>query len=56
MQDCIENVRLQLSGHGTVLVRKSGTEPVIRLKVEDEDDELAQKCADEILTVINRYA
>lgn len=56
VQDCIENVRLQLSGHGTVLVRKSGTEPVIRLKVEDEDDELAQKCADEILTVINRYA
>lgn len=56
VQNCIENARLQLTGHGTVLVRKSGTEPVIRLKVEDEDGVLAQKCADEILTVINRYA
>lgn len=56
VQNCIENARLQLTGHGTVLVRKSGTEPVIRLKVEDEDAVLAQKCADEILTVINRYA
>ncbi len=50
----IEKVRQTLADHGTVLVRKSGTEPVIRLKVEDEDATLAEKCANEIITTINR--
>lgn len=50
----IENVRQTLAGHGMVLVRKSGTEPVIRLKVEDEDAALAEKCANEIINTINQ--
>lgn len=55
VQNCITRVRTKLAEHGTVLVRKSGTEPVIRLKVEDEDAALAEACAAEILAVINRY-
>lgn len=50
----IEKVRQTLADHGTVLVRKSGTEPVIRLKVEDEDAALAEKCATEIISIINQ--
>ena len=50
----IENMRQTLTGHGMVLVRKSGTEPVIRLKVEDEDAALAEKCATEIISIINQ--
>ena len=32
----------RLKGHGVILVRKSGTEPVIRLKIEDEDEQTAR--------------
>jgi phosphoglucosamine mutase len=50
--ECIEKIKTELEGHGTILVRKSGTEPVIRLKVEDEDEAFAEQCAARILTLI----
>ena len=56
VQEIIKKVQHNLEGHGTVLVRKSGTEPVIRLKVEDEDEKLAQKCAAEIIDCINKIS
>ena len=56
VQEIIKKVQHNLEGHGTVLVRKSGTEPVIRLKVEDEDESLAQKCAAEIIDCINKIS
>lgn len=56
VQEIIKKVQHNLEGHGTVLVRKSGTEPVIRLKVEDEDESLAQKCATEIIDCINKIS
>ena len=56
VRNCINDIKQQLDGHGTVLVRKSGTEPVIRIKIEDENDILAQKCIDKLLSCIKNYA
>jgi phosphoglucosamine mutase len=37
----IERVETQLAGHGRVLIRASGTEPLLRLMVENEDEQRA---------------
>lgn len=55
VQECINDIQKRLEGHGTILVRKSGTEPVIRLKVEDENADTAKYEADKILNCINKY-
>ena len=41
-------VEQQLGTTGRVLLRKSGTEPLIRVMVEAEDAEQANRCAREI--------
>ncbi len=43
-----EACRLQLSGSGRVLIRKSGTEPVIRLMVEAESEALCESLLDKL--------
>ena len=55
VQTCIDGIKQRLEGHGTILVRKSGTEPVIRLKIEDEDAATAKHEAETILAVIDKY-
>ncbi|MDH2924429.1 phosphoglucosamine mutase [Nicoletella semolina] len=47
-----KQVEQQLSGKGRILLRKSGTEPLIRVMVECEDAILAQRYAEEIVEVI----
>ena len=47
-------VEKRLSGKGRILLRKSGTEPLIRVMVECEDGELAQSCAEEIVEAVKR--
>lgn len=42
----------QLAGKGRILLRKSGTEPLIRVMVECEDGELAQRCAETIADAV----
>ncbi|MBQ8481070.1 MAG: phosphoglucosamine mutase [Alphaproteobacteria bacterium] len=41
VKDTISQISERLKGHGVILVRKSGTEPVIRLKIEDENEQTA---------------
>lgn len=41
-------IETRLNGKGRVLIRKSGTEPVMRIMVEAEDATLAQDCAQEL--------
>lgn len=48
----IDEVEKTLSDSGRVLVRKSGTEPLIRIMVEAQNQELAKKSADKIVTTI----
>lgn len=47
-------VEQRLAGKGRILLRKSGTEPLIRVMVECEDGELAQRCAQEIVEAVKR--
>ena len=46
------DVENRLAGKGRILLRKSGTEPLIRVMVECEDGVLAQKCAEEIADAV----
>lgn len=48
----VEEINNKLDGSGRVLVRASGTEPLIRVMVEAETDELAKSSAAEIVDVI----
>ena len=43
----------QMKGHGRLLVRKSGTEPKIRIMGESENKELLVKCINMIRKKIN---
>ncbi|MDO9757376.1 phosphoglucosamine mutase [Glaesserella parasuis] len=47
-------VEQRLAGKGRILLRKSGTEPLIRVMVECEDGALAQSCAEEIAEAVKR--
>ena len=49
------NVEKRLEGKGRILLRKSGTEPLIRVMVECQDAELAQQCAEEIAEVVKSH-
>ena len=42
----------RLEGKGRILLRKSGTEPLIRVMVECEDGALAKQCAEEIAEAV----
>ncbi len=48
----VEEVEKELGEDGRILVRESGTEPVIRVMVEAESDELCAKYVDSVITVI----
>ena len=43
-KNAINEAKKLLKGHGRMLVRKSGTEPVIRIMCETEDKALLSKC------------
>lgn len=45
-------VEKQLAGRGRVLLRKSGTEPLLRVMVEGEDAELVEKLANRIADAV----
>ena len=46
------DVEKRLEGKGRILLRKSGTEPLIRVMVECEDGALAKQCAEEITEAV----
>ena len=52
----VRAVEASLEGRGRVLLRKSGTEPVIRVMVEGEDHELVHQMAVRIADVIRHQA
>jgi phosphoglucosamine mutase len=53
---CIENAGERLGERGRMVVRPSGTEPLIRVMVEADDDKLLVAVLDEVAGTIERYA
>lgn len=43
----------QLAGRGRVLIRPSGTEPLLRVMVEAQDLDLANRCAEQLAEAVN---
>ena len=49
----VDTVSKELGDDGRILVRESGTEPVIRVMVEAATDELCEKCVNQVIEVMN---
>ena len=52
VQAAVSKVADELGDTGRILVRESGTEPVIRVMVEAESDEICEKLVDSVIEVI----
>ena len=54
IQQTVQEIEYSLAGKGRVLLRRSGTEPLIRVMVEGQDEKEVQKIAEDLaLTVQN---
>ncbi|GAA4224520.1 phosphoglucosamine mutase [Sagittula marina] len=52
----IRDAEAKLDGHGRLLIRRSGTEPLIRVMAECEDDELLAQVVDGIVAEVEKVA
>lgn len=52
VKKAINDGEQRLNGHGRVLIRKSGTEPLIRIMAEGEDESLVTNVVDDIVSVV----
>ena len=52
VQAAVEKVAEALGDDGRILVRESGTEPVVRVMVEEPEDALCEKYVDQVIEVI----
>ncbi len=48
----VEEIRARLAGSGRILLRESGTEPVMRVMVEGDNHTLCERYVDEVISVI----
>ena len=54
-QDFISQKELELKKSGRILVRKSGTENLLRIMIEGKDFDLINKISDEIILFTNNF-
>ncbi|MFC0190468.1 phosphoglucosamine mutase [Fictibacillus aquaticus] len=54
IKSAIDEVEAEMNGNGRVLVRPSGTEPLVRVMVEAPSEELCGKYADQIAEVVKK--
>ena len=54
VQQAVDQVAQMLGADGRILVRESGTEPVIRVMVEAKTQQLCESCADRVVDVLYR--
>jgi phosphoglucosamine mutase len=52
--DAVGSAKLQLAGRGRVLVRASGTEPLVRVMVEAPTEEEAADVCERLVAVVRR--
>ena len=52
VQEAVNKVAEELGSEGRILVRESGTEPVIRVMVEASTDEICSKYVDQVIDVM----
>ncbi|MDE4146526.1 phosphoglucosamine mutase [Phaeobacter gallaeciensis] len=52
VQDAIRDAEAALMGQGRLLIRKSGTEPLIRVMAECEDDALLMRTVDQVVEAV----
>lgn len=50
----IAEVEAEMNGKGRVLVRPSGTEPLVRVMVEAETEELCESYVERILAIVEK--
>ena len=55
VQEIIEISKQKISTNGSLIVRKSGTEPVIKIKIESQDRQLIADIARQIVAVLEKY-
>ena len=56
VQSAVGDAEGQLAGSGRLLLRPSGTEPLIRVMAEAESEELARACADTVANAVRQAA
>ena len=54
--ESVATIESRLAGRGRVVLRASGTEPVIRVMIEAEDREQAKELAQELADIVQRHA
>lgn len=54
--ESVTAIESQLAGRGRVVLRASGTEPVIRVMIEAEDREQAKDLAQQLATIVQHHA
>ena len=54
IKKAIEDVEKEFAGNGRVVIRPSGTEPLVRVMIEGEDQEYLTKRAEEIVSLIEK--
>ena len=56
MRTAIAGAERRLNGHGRLVIRPSGTEPVIRVMGEGDDKNLVEEVVDGIVDALTTYA
>ncbi len=54
IKNAIDNLEKEFSGNGRVLIRPSGTEPLVRVMIEGKDEKVIEKKAKEIAKLIEK--
>jgi phosphoglucosamine mutase len=56
VQDAVRGIEKRMGGEGRVVLRASGTEPVIRVMVEGRNEETTRSAATELAEVVKAAA
>ncbi|HNX16329.1 MAG TPA: phosphoglucosamine mutase [Bacilli bacterium] len=54
IKDRVQEINKELNGNGRILLRESGTEPVIRIMVESDNVELCNKYIDSVYSLVKK--